>query len=361
MTDHPYLAQLHQQACELLQQLIATPSLSREEGATADLIAAFLAGQGVPARRKGHNVWAQNAYAREQQPLILLNSHHDTVRPGQGWESDPFTPTLQGDRLTGLGSNDAGGPLVALLATFLYFYKRRDLPFRLVMAATAEEEISGKHGVASILPELGPVHLGVVGEPTGMQMAIAEKGLMVLDVTARGRTGHAARNEGLNAIYEALPDIEWLRTYRFDKVSPLLGEVKMTVTQIQAGTQHNVVPDNCTFVVDVRSTEQYTNRELFDLIAQHLKSEVKARSFRLNSSGISLRHPIVQRGLQLGLSYFGSPTLSDQALMPFTTLKIGPGDSARSHTPNEYILLSEIRQGIETYIQLLEGLELEEG
>ncbi len=350
--------QLYLQACELLRALIATPSLSRQEERTAALIERLLQKAGVKTARKGNNVWAKSTHFAKEKPSILLNSHHDTVKPTQGWQSDPFTPTETGDRLTGLGSNDAGGPLVSLIATFLYFHQREDLAYNLIIAATAEEEISGKNGVASILADLGTIDLGIVGEPTQMQMAIAEKGLMVLDCTAHGRSGHAARNEGINAIYKALDDIRWFRSYEFPKVSPLLGKIKMTVSQIEAGQQHNVVPDRCTYVVDVRSTEQYSNREIHAIICEHLQSEVSPRSFRLNSSGISLAHPIVKRGLSLGRSYYGSPTLSDQALMPFTTLKIGPGDSARSHTPNEYIMLSEIREGIDLYIKLLEGLVL---
>lgn len=349
-----------QEAIKLLQQLIATPSFSREEASTATLIASFLEQHGHSPARQGNNVWVQNPAFSPEKPTVLLNSHHDTVKPAKGWTYDPFSPTLEGDRLTGLGSNDAGGPLVSLIATFLHLSQQENLPYNLILAATAEEEISGKNGIASILEQLGHIDLGVVGEPTQMQMAVAEKGLMVLDCEAKGRSGHAARNEGVNAIYAALPDMEWFRTTELPKVSPLLGKVKMTVTQVEAGSQHNVVPDRCRFVVDVRTTEQYSNWEVYDYICEHVQCEVQARSFRLNSSGISERHPLVQRGRQLGLSTYGSPTLSDQALMPFTTIKIGPGDSARSHTPDEYILLSEIEQGIELYVKLLEGLVLGE-
>ena len=345
-------------AVSLLKQLIATPSLSRNEGNTASLIEEYLRDRGLAPRRQGNNIWVRNKYNRAGKPVILLNSHHDTVKPSEGWARKPFHPGVEGDRLYGLGSNDAGGPLVSLIATFLHFYERKDLPFNLILAATAEEEISGADGIASILPELGPVDLGIVGEPTQMQMAVAEKGLMVLDCVAHGRSGHAAREEGENAIYKALKDIEWFRNFRFPLHSELMGEMKMTVTQIEAGAQHNVVPDRCSFVVDVRTIEQYSNEAAFDIIRKAVDSEVKARSFRLNSSRIPLDHPVVQRGLQLGLSYFGSPTLSDQALMPFTTLKIGPGDSARSHTPDEYICLSEIEAGIHTYVRLLEGLRV---
>jgi acetylornithine deacetylase len=257
-----------------------------------------------------------------------------------------------------LGSNDAGGPLVSLLATFVHFYERSDLPVNLIMAATAEEEISGANGIAALLPELGQIDFAIVGEPTQMRMAIAEKGLMVIDGEARGLAGHAAREEGVNAIYIALEDIQLIRNLELERVSALLGKVKMSVTQIEAGKQHNVVPDSCRFVIDVRTNECYRNEEVFDLLQSKVQSELKARSFRLNSSGIALEHPLVQSGLQLGLPYFGSPTLSDQALMPFPSLKIGPGDSARSHTADEYIRLSEIRAGIALYSQLIEGIKI---
>lgn len=287
----------------------------------------------------------------------MLNSHHDTVKPVNGWTRDPFSPSIEDGILYGLGSNDAGGPLVSLIATFCYFYDKK-LPFNLILAATAEEEISGANGIASLLPELPPIQVGIVGEPTMMQMAVAEKGLMVIDAIAHGKAGHAARNEGINAIYIALEDIQTIRRFKFDKTSELLGDVKMTVTQIEAGTQHNVVPDICKFVIDVRSNECYSNAQIYELIQEKVQSELKPRSFRLNSSGISLKHPLILRGSNLGLSYYGSPTLSDQALMPFETLKIGPGDSARSHTANEYIKLSEIQDGIDTYIALLSDLKL---
>ena len=352
------IALIHSEVIELLRKLISTPSLSRQEVETANIIEAFFKDFEISTHRKGNNIWAYSKYFQPEKPTILLNSHHDTVKPADGWNSDPFSPIEEGDKLTGLGSNDAGGPLVSLIGTFLHFYENENLSYNLILAATAEEEISGANGIASILGELGVIDLGIVGEPTQMQMAIAEKGLMVMDCIAHGRTGHAARNEGINAIYKAIPDIEWFRTYNFPKVSPVLGEIKMTVSQIEAGIQHNVVPDSCKFVVDVRTTEQYRNQEVFEIISDHIQSEVKPRSFRLNSSGIELEHPIVKRGLSLGREYYGSPTLSDQALMPFTTIKIGPGDSARSHTPNEYILLSEIREGIDLYIRLLDGLEI---
>jgi acetylornithine deacetylase len=341
-------------AVTVLEQLIATPSFSTQEQGTAEVIAGLFHVLSIPYQRHGHNVWARMLHWQEGKPVVLLNSHHDTVRPAAGWQRDPFTPTLEGDRLYGLGSNDAGGPLVSLIAAFMHFYQREGLPFNLILAATAEEEISGPNGIAALLGELPPIALGIIGEPTQLQMAIAERGLMVIDAVAKGKAGHAAREEGVNAIYLALEDIAWIKGYQFEQVSPLLGPVKATVTQIEAGYQHNVVPDTCTYVIDVRTQECYTNAEVLDLLQRHTHAELKPRSLRLNPSGIPESHPIVQAGLSLGLKTFGSPTLSDQALCPFPTIKIGPGDSARSHTADEYIAISEIEAGIEIYIQLLE-------
>jgi acetylornithine deacetylase len=351
------IAQLSNDAIALLQQLIQTPSFSHEEAGTADLLMQFLAQHGIPAQRRGNNVWTTGKTWDAARPTLLLNSHHDTVKPGPSWTYPPFAATLEGDRLTGLGSNDAGASAVSLLAVFCYFYER-PTSFNLICAITAEEEVSGANGVKSILPALGKIDLGIVGEPTGMNAAVAEKGLLVLDGVARGRTGHAARNEGDNALYKALDDINWLRTYQFPKVSEMLGPVKMTVTQIQAGTQHNVVPDECRYVVDVRPTECYSNEEILDIIRAHVQADITPRSTHLQSSGLPLTHPLVQKAVAMGKTTYGSPTLSDQALMRFPTLKMGPGDSARSHAPDEYILLSEIRGGIADYIELLSGFEL---
>ncbi|UOQ76361.1 M20 family metallo-hydrolase [Hymenobacter sp. 5516J-16] len=352
------IERLTEDAITLLRELIRTPSLSREEDQTAELIFRFLAFYGARPHRDNNNVWAVSKHLDATKPTILLNSHHDTVRAGNTWTYDPFGATVEGDKLIGLGSNDAGASAVSLLATFLYFHERTDLAYNLICAITAEEEVSGANGIRSVLPQLGHIDLGIVGEPTQMDLAIAEKGLVVLDCVAHGRTGHAAREEGENALYKALTDIRWFEQFRFPQVSPLLGPVKMTVTQIQAGSQHNVVPDRCTFVVDVRTNECYSNQEVVELVRQHITSDVTPRSTHLNSSRIDLSHPLVQRGLALGHRTFGSVTLSDQSMMPFTTVKIGPGDSARSHTPDEFILLSEIRMGVQGYVALLEGLQL---
>ena len=343
-------------AIDLLCRLIATPSLSREEEQTAGIIEWFLKEQGCTTFRKGNNVWVQSMID-EKLPVILLNSHHDTVKPVASWTRDPFTPAIENGRLYGLGSNDAGASLVCLMMTFLHFEKQRNRTFNLIYAATAEEEITGKNGIALILDDLGTIDLAVVGEPTQMQMAIAEKGLMVLDCETVGKTGHAARNEGVNAIYLALDDMEWFRKFVFPKSSSLLGEVKMTVSVVNSGYQHNIVPDSCKYVVDVRSNEFYKNTDLLDMIRKHVQhSSITPRSTHINSSSIPTEHPIVQRGLSLGLKTFGSPTTSDQARIPYPSIKIGPGDSARSHTADEYIELDEIRNGIEIYIQLLDGL-----
>jgi acetylornithine deacetylase len=341
---------------ELLCRLIETPSFSREEADTARLIAGFWEKRGVPVQKIGHNVVVFNRWFDAQKPTVLLNSHHDTVKPNVGYTRQPFEATIENGRLYGLGSNDAGGPLVALMAAFWHFYERTDLPFNLCMAATAEEECSGKNGIESVWPHLPPIAFAIVGEPTQMHLAVAEKGLMVLDCTVTGKAGHAAREEGDNAIYRALPDIEWFRTFEFPKISAFLGQVKMSVTVIQAGQQHNVVPDRCTFTVDVRATDAYTLEEILDIIRQHVACEVVPRSVRLRPSAIVPDHPFVQTGVRLGRHLYGSPTLSDQALIPCASVKMGPGDSARSHTADEYIELAEIEEGVQLYIKCLEGL-----
>jgi acetylornithine deacetylase len=347
---------MKQQAINLLKQLISTPSFSKEEHNTAEIINDFLQKNGVETIRKGNNIWCKSKYFEETKPTILLNSHHDTVKPVQGWTRNPFDASVENGKLYGLGSNDAGASLVSLMAAFLHFHEQK-IPFNLIFAATAEEEISGANGIASVKNDFGKIAGGIVGEPTEMRMAIAEKGLMVVDGIAHGKAGHAAREEGVNALYIALEDIDFIRNYEFAEESEVLGKTKLSVTQIEAGTQHNVVPDTCKFVMDIRTTEKHTNEGVFEFLQQHLKSEIKARSFRLNSSGIELSHPLVKSGLSLGLEYFGSSTLSDQALLDFPTVKMGVGKSERSHTADEFIYLREIEEGIDLYIGILEHLK----
>lgn len=341
---------------DLLKNMIRIPSFSRDEGAVADFLERWMLTEGFEARRLGNNLWMESGPA-DGRPTILLNAHIDTVKPASGYTRDPFTPEIEDGCLYGLGSNDDGGSLIALLETYSRLIQKEQ-PYRLIFSATAEEEVSGKGGLDLILPELGRIDFGVMGEPTGMRMAVAERGLMVLDCTAYGKSGHAARNEGVNAIYKAIEDIQWFKSHSFDRVSDFLGAVKMSVTQINAGTQHNVVPDRCTFVVDVRPNGMYTNPELLEMIKSSVSCEVKERSTRIGSSHLPTDHPAVVRGLSLGLEPFGSPTTSNQALCHFPTLKIGPGDSARSHSADEYIRLDEIGDGIETYVALLDGLTL---
>lgn len=348
---------LFKEALALLQDLIRTPSLSRQEDGTAGIIARFLAMKGAVTTRIGNNIIAQSTHFDPSKETILLNSHHDTVKPNPQYTRDPFSPDIVDGKLYGLGSNDAGGCLVALTAAFLYFLDRPDIKYNIVLAATAEEEISGPKGIESILSFLPPVSFALVGEPTKMQMAVAERGLMVLDALAKGRAGHAARNEGENALYKAMKDIEWFSRYRFSKVSGLLGPVQMSVTVIQTENKaHNVVPGECSFVVDVRVNELYSFEEVLQEISAHVQSEVKPRSTRLRSTMIPLDHPVVKAGTELGLGHYGSPTSSDKALMPFPALKIGPGDSARSHTADEFIYVEELERGIELYIQILNKL-----
>ena len=347
---------LTDEAVELLKQLISIPSLSREEQAAADCLQAYIEAQGMETCRKDNNIWCLSPGFDLKKPTLLLNSHIDTVKPVSGWLKDPFTPKLESNgKLYGLGSNDAGASVVSLLHVFLTLCKYNQ-SFNMVFLASSEEEVSGKGGIESVIPELPPISFAIVGEPTEMHPAIAEKGLMVIDVEAHGKSGHAARDEGDNAIYKVLDDIRWFREYQFPKVSPLLGPVKMSVTMINAGTQHNVVPDLCTFTVDVRSNECYSNQELFDEIRKNISCEPKARSFRLNSSCTPLDHPLVKRTIALGRKPFGSPTLSDQALMPFPSMKLGPGKSSRSHTADEFIYVQEIEEAIGLYLQLLGGL-----
>ena len=346
---------LQAEAVELLKQLIATPSFSKEENDTAELICAFFENHDIPYSRVGNNVYAKNRHYDPLKQSILLNSHHDTVKPNKGYTIDPFTPVEKEGKLFGLGSNDAGGCLVSLMAVFLHFYSQENLNHNVVFAASAEEEISGVNGIELVLPFLGQIDFGIVGEPTRLEMAVAERGLMVIDCIAQGRAGHAARNEGENALYKAVEDINWIRNHHFDKVSPLLGESRLTVTVIETeNKQHNVVPSQCKFVIDVRVNELYTFEEILEALRTNLKSQFKPRTTRMKSTSIALDHPLVKAGIALNRGYYGSPTTSDKALMPFPTLKMGPGDSARSHTADEYIYISEIREGIEMYIQLLD-------
>jgi len=348
---------LHHDSITLLKQLIATPSFSKEEDNTADILEQFLESKAVHTNVFLKNIWAKNKYFDERKASILLNSHHDTVKPNKGYTLDPFTPVIKDGKLFGLGSNDAGGPLVSLIATFLYYYDKPDLKYNLIIAATAEEEISGHNGIEALLPRLGNIEFGVVGEPTQMHMAVAEKGLMVLDCVAKGKAGHAAREEGENSIYNAIKDIAWFQSYKFDKVSDLLGAMKMSVTVIETENKaHNVVPAHCKFVVDTRVNELYTFEEVLDVIKSNVHCDIQPRSTRLRSTSIGLDHPLIKSGIALGRSYYGSPTTSDKALMSFPTLKMGPGDSARSHTADEYIYVDEIKEGIELYVRLLEKI-----
>ena len=348
---------LQKNAIALLQQLIATPSFSKEEEKTAALIENFLLNKNIPAKKYLNNVWAVNQYFDEGKPTILLNSHHDTVKPNSQYSRDPFMPAIEDEKLFGLGSNDAGGCLVSLLASFCYFYERKDLKYNLLFAASAEEEISGANGIESLLKQLGKIDCAIVGEPTQMQMAVAERGLMVLDCIASGKAGHAARNEGENAIYKALKDIEWFKNFQFSKVSSLLGPVKMNVTVIETENKaHNVVPAHCKFVADIRVNELYSFEEVLETIKKNISSNATPRSCRIRSTSIALDHPLIKAGLQLNRTYYGSPTTSDKALMFFPALKMGPGDSARSHSANEYIYIHEINEGIDLYVKLLEQI-----
>ena len=347
---------LYNDALALLKHLIQTQSFSKEEDKTADIIGAFLTEKGVKYEREQNNIWAKNLHYDASKPTILFNSHHDTVKPNLSYTNDPYDAFEKDGKLYGLGSNDAGGALVSLISTFLYFYDKENLKYNIILTATAEEEISGDNGVASIIDRFGDLEFAIVGEPTEMQLAIAEKGLLVLDCVAKGTPSHAAHPNNDNAIYNAIDDIQWIRNYEFPKESPWLGKVKMTTTVINAGQLHNMVPDECRYTIDVRVTDQYSNKEVYEIIKSHLKAEVTPRSLRLNSSSISEEHPIVKAGLALGRTCYGSPTSSDQAVIPFPSLKMGPGLSTRSHSADEFIYLHEIKEGIDLYIKLLENI-----
>ncbi|HKG07253.1 MAG TPA: M20 family metallo-hydrolase [Pedobacter sp.] len=348
------IEQLQQDSLGLLKQLIAIQSFSKEEDKTAAAIEQFLQQRDIKTFRKLNNIWAYNKYFDASKPTVLLNSHHDTVRPNSGYTRDPYDAAVEYGKLYGLGSNDAGGCLVSLIATFLYFYDQEELKYNLCLATTAEEEISGNNGLELVLPDLGELDFAIVGEPTQMNLAIAERGLLVLDCVATGKAGHAAREEGDNAIYKALKDIEWFRNYKFSKVSEVFGPLKMTVTIINAGSQHNVVPATCTFTVDVRVTDAYANEEVLKIIRTNVDCEVTPRSIRLKPSSIDKEHPLVRAGVAMGRTTYGSPTTSDQALLSIPSVKVGPGDSARSHMADEYIYVDEIAEGIALYISMLE-------
>jgi acetylornithine deacetylase len=350
MTQEQYVSD----AVQLLKKLIATPSVSRNEKDAADIMEQTIRSYGFEPQREADNLWIIDPHYDESRPTLLLNAHIDTVKPVASWSCEPFSPDVEDGVLYGLGSNDCGGGLCSLLQIFRMLTEKPQ-SYNLIYLASAEEEVSGKDGITRALPLLPHIDLAIVGEPTGMNPAVAEKGLMVLDVIAHGKSGHAARNEGVNAIYEALDDMRWIRDYKFEKVSEFLGPTKMTLTVVNAGTQHNVIPDKCTMLVDIRTNEFYDNEEVYEFIRQHLKSEVKAHSFRLKSSRIDPEHPLIRKCVAMGMKPFGSPTLSDQALMHFPSFKLGPGESSRSHSANEFIRISEIRDAIAKYETLLDG------
>ena len=350
MTQEQYVSD----AVQLLKKLIATPSVSRNEKDAADIMEQTIRSYGFEPQREANNLWIIDPHYDESRPTLLLNAHIDTVKPVASWSRNPFSPDVEDGVLYGLGSNDCGGGLCSLLQIFRMLTEKPQ-SYNLIYLASAEEEVSGKDGITRALPLLPHIDLAIVGEPTGMNPAVAEKGLMVLDVIAHGKSGHAARNEGVNAIYEALDDMRWIRDYKFEKVSEFLGPTKMTLTVVNAGTQHNVIPDKCTMLVDIRTNEFYDNEEVYEFIRQHLKSEVKAHSFRLKSSRIDPEHPLIKKCVAMGMKPFGSPTLSDQALMHFPSFKLGPGESSRSHSANEFIHISEISDAIAKYETLLDG------
>ena len=353
MTQEQYVSD----AVQLLKKLIATPSVSRNEKDAADIMEQTIRSYGFEPQREANNLWIIDPHYDESRPTLLLNAHINTVKPVASWSRDPFSPDVEDGVLYGLGSNDCGGGLCSLLQIFRMLTEKPQ-SYNLIYLASAEEEVSGKDGITRALPLLPHIDLAIVGEPTGMNPAVAEKGLMVLDVIAHGKSGHAARNEGVNAIYEALDDMRWIRDYKFEKVSEFLGPTKMTLTVVNAGTQHNVIPDKCTMLVDIRTNEFYDNEEVYEFIRQHLKSEVKAHSFRLKSSRIDPEHPLIRKCVAMGMKPFGSPTLSDQALMHFPSFKLGPGESSRSHSANEFIRISEIRDAIAKYETLLDGADI---
>lgn len=339
---------------DLLKKLIATSSFSKDEDKVATIVRKFLKTKKIPFETRLNNTWTKNKHFNFLKPTILLNSHIDTVKPVNGWNKDPFSATIEEDKLYGLGSNDAGAALITLLATFIHFYEKEDLKYNLIFAATAEEEISGKNGIEKLEELTNNCEFAIVGEPTEMKMAIAEKGLMVLDGEVKGKAGHAARNEGVNAIYLAMVDVQWFQNYQFKKINPVLGPVKMTVSMIQAGLQHNIIPDTCKYTVDIRTIPEYTSEQILEIIQDNVKAEITARSTRLQPSQIDKDHLIVKAAEKLGIETFGSATLSDQALLKIPSIKIGPGKSERSHTADEFVYVQELHDGFNTYIKLLE-------
>ncbi|HNO47588.1 MAG TPA: M20 family metallo-hydrolase [Chitinophagales bacterium] len=343
---------------KLLCDLIETPSLSRNEEDAAIVMRKFLKKEKIPFEIRANNTWAKNKHFNFLKPTILLNSHIDTVKPVSGWTKEPYKAIFESDKLYGLGVNDAGAALVCLLGTFLHFYEQEELNYNFIFAATAEEEISGKNGIELISDIVNSCSLAIVGEPTEMELAVAEKGLMVVDAEVKGKSGHAARNEGVNAIYATLKDLDWIENYQFKKINPYLGPVKCTVTMINAGTQHNVIPDSCKYVIDIRTTPEYSHEQVLEVLGDNLKATIVARSTRLNPSSINSEHDIVKAANKLGINTFGSATLSDQALIAIPSVKIGPGKSERSHTADEFIYVREIEEGLATYVKLLSQLVL---
>ena len=345
---------IQSQTIEQLQQLIGVSSFSKDENKAADIIRGFLKSKKIPYETKLNNTWVKNKHFNFLKPTILLNSHIDTVKPVSGWKQDPFTPTIIDEKLFGLGSNDAGAALVCLLSTFIHFYEKDDLKYNIIFAATAEEEISGKNGIEQIDDVTSACEFAIVGEPTEMRMAIAEKGLLVLDCEVKGKAGHAARNDGVNAIYSAMIDVQWFQNYQFKKINPILGPVKMTVSMINSGTQHNVIPDSCKYIVDVRTVPEYSTEQILEIIRDNVRAEIKPRSTRLHPSQIDKEHLIVKAAEKLNIETFGSSTLSDQALLKIPSVKIGPGKSERSHTADEFVYIKEIEEGLKIYKKLLD-------
>lgn len=349
------IEQLTQEAIELLKNLIETQSFSSKEDQTALLLEEWFQENKIPYKRTVNNVWAINKHFNESKPTLLLNSHHDTVMPNNGYTKDPFKAIEEEGKLFGLGSNDAGGCLVSLIATFTYFYTKENLQYNLVLVASAEEESSGENGLNSMLSIIPKIDVAIVGEPTLMNLAVAEKGLVVFDAIVKGTPSHAAHPNTNNAIYNSINVLKWFQEYQFEKSSEALGGVKMTVSQINAGKQHNAIPSEVKLVVDVRVNDKYTNQEIVDILQKESPCDrIIPRGIKLNSSSIPVEHELVKAGIALGRETYGSPTLSDQSVLSCPSLKLGPGDSTRSHTADEFIFIDEIEEGIKIYVELLE-------